>query len=381
MKRRRKKTAITIWSVVILLSRILYLVFAWNTVRGDYEGYQQAIFGAGENNSLFSSGLSFAYSNFLEDVLVWSENKIFTVFLIQWLMQLATIVLLFGAFYFLCGLVPALVTGTVWAFLPNVFWGISMTDPFSYYMIPFSALFFLLSYFYWTVQRKGWLRSSLCELYLMILGFGIGVICIWNYIGWILFLVIGYGAKNSYSITRRRVTIQKESGKKLPEREQMMSTASQIVILFCGALFGMYCTLMKYTGITGMYLADQVKWWLMQYRALPGVCQEIGLNKAIILLAVIFAAAVCGWICGIYRQRKEDQAYMKKFFAKRKEKEEISQPESFVTEDGRTIEYLKNPLPVPKRHVAKEMQFEFELDDPGDFDIIDLDDKTEFRNL
>ena len=40
------------------------------------------------------------------------------------------------------------------------------------------------------------------------------------------------------------------------------------------------------------------------------------------------------------------------------EKEEQKQEEnSIVTEDGRRIKLLDNPLPVPKRHVKKKMNF------------------------
>ncbi len=49
----------------------------------------------------------------------------------------------------------------------------------------------------------------------------------------------------------------------------------------------------------------------------------------------------------------------------------------FLTKDGRRVEYLKNPLPLPERHERKSMNFaidslnEFDIEiEPGDdFDI------------
>ncbi|MCI9335379.1 MAG: hypothetical protein HFI98_11690, partial [Lachnospiraceae bacterium] len=42
-----------------------------------------------------------------------------------------------------------------------------------------------------------------------------------------------------------------------------------------------------------------------------------------------------------------------------------------ITEDGRRIKLLDNPLPGPKEHVRKEMDFDldFEMEAADDFDI------------
>ena len=49
-----------------------------------------------------------------------------------------------------------------------------------------------------------------------------------------------------------------------------------------------------------------------------------------------------------------------------------------VTDDGRKIKLLENPLPVPKKHVKKdigfdiddvEMNFDFAISEDDDFDI------------
>ncbi len=58
----------------------------------------------------------------------------------------------------------------------------------------------------------------------------------------------------------------------------------------------------------------------------------------------------------------------------RKEKEkqmqmEEKQDDYVLTEDGRRIKLLDNPLPLPKKHVRKEMDFDFQISDNDDFDI------------
>lgn len=367
MKGKKQNIAIAIWSVVILSAQLVYGVLQWNTVTDSYG------FGAKEGRELLSSGLSFAYSNFLSRIFSLTGNNIHAAFIVQLLLQVMTAVLLFCAVSFLGGVVAAFVAGTAWIVYPMIFLKNTVLDPFFYYMFYFSLLFFLLSFFYHTVRKRGWSRSSICELYLMLLGFCIGVLFIWNYMTWMLIVVIVYGSTITYSVTRERIFQQKESHKQITEREQIMSSFSQWVIILSGALIGMYSTLMKYTGITGNYLFDQTRWWISQYRDFPEKCQEIGWEKAVAVAAILLAAAVCGCLLKHLRQKKEDREYMSKSSVK------PQQPESFVTEDGRTVEYLKNPLPVPKRHVAKEMQFEFDVNDPGEFDIIDLDEKTELK--
>lgn len=45
--------------------------------------------------------------------------------------------------------------------------------------------------------------------------------------------------------------------------------------------------------------------------------------------------------------------------------------EYIITEDGRRIKLLDNPLPGPKKHVRREMDFDldFEEEEKDDFDV------------
>ena len=54
--------------------------------------------------------------------------------------------------------------------------------------------------------------------------------------------------------------------------------------------------------------------------------------------------------------------------------EEITE-NSIITEDGRRVQLLENPLPLPKKHVRKEIHFDIEdFADDFDFKISDGDD-------
>lgn len=48
-------------------------------------------------------------------------------------------------------------------------------------------------------------------------------------------------------------------------------------------------------------------------------------------------------------------------------KEKVAGVDYFVTEDGRKVDYLKNPLPLPRKHIGKSMNFA--IDNFDDFDI------------
>ena len=53
---------------------------------------------------------------------------------------------------------------------------------------------------------------------------------------------------------------------------------------------------------------------------------------------------------------------------------EEKQDSYFITEDGRRIKYIENPLPGPKKHVKREMDFDLkEIDD-----LMDFPDENEF---
>ncbi len=379
MNRKRQKLSIFIWGMAVLIIRGLYLFLGWNSVTDIYGFYENAMIRAEESEPMLSSGLSFVYSNFLSDILRFTGNYIHVIFVIQVLLQVVSIFLFLGGCYYLWGKTAAFIGGTIWALLPTILKSAGNIEPLNFYLLHFMILFFLLAHFYHYSNRAGWHRSSPCELYLILIGVYLGVICTWNYMGWLLVIIIGYILKENHPITRKLISEQKELHKKLPEKEQIMSSFSQGMILFVGVVLGMFVTLMKYTGISGKYLPKQFEWWAAQYQDIMGFCQGMEWKYAALLLALLLLLMIIAKIIKRKKHKNEEKKFME---AEKKpevkqgsapEKLPEKEPDSFVTEDGRVIKYLENPLPVPKKHVAKDMDFEFDIDDTGDFDIIDLD--------
>ncbi len=69
---------------------------------------------------------------------------------------------------------------------------------------------------------------------------------------------------------------------------------------------------------------------------------------------------------------------MKNTRARRKEDKKMpveeKQDEYFIAEDGRRIKYIENPLPGPKKHVKREMDFDLQEYD----DLLEFPDENEF---
>ena len=232
---------------------------------------------------------------------------------------------------------------------------IFVVTPENYLMLVFSALLLALGFFYKRTKVYGWYRSNGCEIYLMILGFLIGMVCAWNYLGWLLVILMIYVLFCNHRNLEEKLWEQKQK-EELEEKYQLMPAFSQAFILTLGILIGMFATLMKYTGLTGLPVVEQFVWWLNQFQTFPGRCQGISVWLTIWLLLAVFMGVVC---------ERTEKAILRKRLLKEMygeepsvEKEEQKQEEnSIVTEDGRRIKLLDNPLPVPKRHVKKKMNF------------------------
>lgn len=98
---------------------------------------------------------------------------------------------------------------------------------------------------------------------------------------------------------------------------------------------------------------------------------------AAILLYTIFAVAAAGFILYSYRRKEQIMPKVKEDI-QIKEIESFEAPEPEVKKP--TVNYIENPLPLPKKHVRKEMDFNFEpepsmmkydlpVPDSDDFDI------------
>lgn len=415
MENKKQRLLTVLWILAAVITRILYFLFKSQTVADTYGYYAHALAGA-EEAPVLTSGMAYAYTNHLSKLLPYLENGAETIGLYHLILQILWMIFLIVGMGILFGGIAQFLTGGILMFAPQILESIFVVSPENYFMFCFSLLFLALALFYGRTKKRGWYRSSFCELYLMLVGFWIGIICIWNYGGWLLLpIMIHILSKNRYNL-KDKIWEQKQKEIYL-ERQQVMQVGSQTSILTVGILMGMYSTLMKYTGITGDFVGEQFCWWIVQYKDLPERCQDIATQLILWLLLAGMAGILCSMLIQSIRGRRlqnmmyEDEIYpldeeeeeiiSDKKAIKRKEREgrkekkreakeekkekkkeaketkketrkeakketkkeikEETQKEVqyVVTRDGRKVELLDNPLPVPPKHEKRDMDFKF----------------------
>lgn len=411
MENKKQRILAVLWILAAVITRILYFLFNSRTVVDTYGYYAHALAGT-EQEPILTSGMAYAYTNHLSKILPYLENGAETIGIYNLILQILWMVFLIVGIGILFGGIAQFLTGGILMLAPGIPDTMFEVSPENHLMFGFSLLFLALAVFFWLTKKRGWYRSSICELYLMLVGFWIGVVCIWNYTGWLLVPVMVHILnKNRYNL-KDKIWEQKQKEIYL-ERQQVMRVGSQTSILTVGILLGMYATLMKYTGMTGIPVGEQFRWWIVQYREFPNRCQDISTQLIMWLLFAGAAGILCSVMIQSVRRRKlqnmmyEDEIYprdeeegkpvpekkdlkreekKKETKEAKKETKEATQKETqyVVTQDGRKVELLDNPLPVPPRHEKREMDFKFSEfpeefsreEDPGEaadeFDLKDF---------
>ena len=369
MKKKTQILLISLWGLAVAGSRICYLFLNRQSVADTYEYFANAMIQAEKNNEFFTSGLAHVYTERLSDLLLFAGNRIETVCVYQAVLQILWISFLFAGISLIFGKLSGIVSSTILAALPMTFGSMMEASTENFYMLHLSINLIVLGVFYLQAQKAAWHEKRLCELYLLVSGFYMGVICIWNYVGFLLIAVAVYLLIRNYSVLKEKIKVQKgEKGRKPQDR--IMTVGYQGFLLFSGILVGMFATLMKYTGLTGYTLKEQFDWWRFQMESFPGRCQDISTWIAIAFTGAVLIGALCQRIFpGINssgpEKMKDSRAVEKEAMKSRKEEEhmEEKQEEYITTKDGRKIRLLDNPLPTPKKHIKKEMGFDFDFDD------------------
>ena len=382
----------------------MYVFLNWNMVTDYYGYYERAMVRAETGTPILSSGLAYAYTDLLSKLLSLCGNHLQAVLVFQGILQTAALYCFLRAVWCLCGRLAALLSATVLAAIPSVLIATTNVEPFNFYLFHFSVLFLMIGYFYTLSREEGWRRSSICELYLMLMGFYLGVVCIWNYAGFFLLILFAGVLVKTHLSTKELIWRQDQD--LLEEKDQIMSTFSQAFIVILGTLLGMFATLMKYTGISGEVISGQIRWWIGQFRDLPGTCQGLEFKYVIYIVVVILLGMLCNAGQTCYQKRREEStsedvkipklpehtvAVEKSTAALEEwrfdldddseenwrfpdeltgEEKQQENPDFFTAPDGRKVKYLENPLPGPKKHVSRHLDFDFEvnMDDMLAFD-------------
>lgn len=384
MEKKKQRLLPAIWLAVAAVSRILYFLIMQGKALDTYAYVENALGKTGGDEAVFSSGLAYAYGEKISQVLSLFGNN--TAYLVgfQTILQIAWLVLLFFAVRILWGETASCVTGTVLLISPYIFRTISVIEPGNYLMLHLAVLLFLFSVFRSQTLKTGWYRSNSGELFLILIGFYLGVVCTWNYMGFGLLAVMAYVLIQNRNDLSEKIWMQRNL--ELEEKEQVMPVFSQALIMISGMLVGMFSTLMKYTGLTGWDVWEQLFWWQDQFLAFPGRCQDVSIALAVWLIVAIALGLGSQYVLDYVIKKKEEKKEYEDILKKEEEKsetkitekklteekiseekpkkqdsdggEEEMQDEFFTAKDGRVIKYIENPLPGPKKHVKKEMDFE-----------------------
>lgn len=382
----------------------MYVFLNWNMVTDYYGYYERAMVRAEAGTPILSSGLAYAYTDLLSKLLSLCGNHLQAVLVFQGILQTAALYCFLRAVWCLCGRLAALLSATVLAAIPSVLIATTNVEPFNFYLFHFSVLFLMIGYFYTLSREEGLRRSRICELYLMLMGFYLGVVCIWNYAGFLLLILFAGVLVKTHLSTKELIWRQDQD--LLQEKDQIMSTFSQVLIVILGILLGMFATLMKYTGISGEVISGQIRWWIGQFRDLPGTCQGLEFKYVIYIVVVILLGMLCNAGQTCYQKRREEstsedvkipklpehtEAVEKSTAALEEwrfdlyddseenwrfpdeltgEEKQQENPDFFTAPDGRKVKYLENPLPGPKKHVSRQLDFDVEvnMDDMLAFD-------------
>ena len=368
MKKKTQILLISLWGLAVAGSRILYFLLNRRPVVDTYEYFANAMIQVEKSSTPFTSGLAYAYTEFLSGLLRFTGNRIEAVSIFQMIIQILWIIFLFAGISMIFGKLAAVVSMTILAALPVILNSMLEPSAENFYMLHLSLVLMLLGVFSMQTRKKGWFERKIYELYLLAAGFYLGVICIWNYTGFSLLLIGVYILICNYVLLKEKIKAQKEEKPK----NQIMRVFYQGFWLLFGIFVGMFATLMKYTGRTGQTLGQQFDWWVIQLRRFPNRCQDISTWLIVVLAVSVFIGILSNMVFLAVKKKKAGQtAENNKALEEAAEgsEEEADMEETHegyvTTADGRQIKLLENPLPVPKKHVKREMRFDFDFEDEG----------------
>lgn len=328
----RESYLIIIWFIIVVAIRVFLLLSGKAAVLDDFGFFE--LTKSTEWKTALTSGVAFAYEGMLSLFMKLTGQSMGFVPIYHTVLQTVALFLLFIGCRQMFGKGPAFFVGTILGLSPWLIKSIFQVSPGNFYFFHWAVVFFLVGIFCKRTEEIGWFRSNAGELYLIVTGFYMGVVCAWHYAGLLLIPFVLYAQIKNASSLRDRIRDRQnildmeeimsddeedewdDDWDAEPEDElivdsrEYMPTLSQSGILTFGALFGAYCTLMKYTGVTGNFIKEQIVWWLGLYRKhmANGLWQDIPLSLILWIGGAILAGAVFSVILHIIYRRKKLEA-------------------------------------------------------------------------
>lgn len=349
-----------LWGLAVAISRAVSFFLTERTMADTYEYYANAMIQAQEKQQVFSTGLAYIYRENLSGLLQFTGNRIEAAGVYQMILQILWLWLFLAGACMVFGKLAGFISGTMMAVSPWILESIFVVSPENFYMLFWAgALFFSgLAVKEVPEREKSGAGNMLC---LLAAGFLAGMITVWHFLGLYLLPVFLY----AFIRERRRV--------------------KRKFVLPVGLMLGGLTAFAYIAMAAGKSAAAQAYGWMMELKDLP----LRYLNEETELENWLFCAMAAGilfrnlsGLIGKDKSRNEEEETSEDAAPEdtaeklpRKVPQKVAAAEEdpdsyFITGDGRKVKYLDNPLPVPKKHVKKEMNFAIE-DVEGDFDIND----------
>lgn len=349
-----------LWGLAVAISRAVSFFLTGRTMADTYEYYADAMIQAQEKQQVFSTGLAYLYRENLSGLLQFTGNRIEAAGVYQMILQILWLWMFFAGACMVFGKLAGFISGTMMAVSPWIMGSIFVVSPENFYMLFWAGalLFSGLALKEVPEREKSGAGNTLC---LLAAGFLAGMITVWHFLGLYLLPVFLY----AFIRERRRV--------------------KRKFVLPVGFMLGGLTAFVHIAMAAGKSAAAQAYGWMMELKELP----LRYLNEETELENWLFCAMAAGILLrnlsGLIGKDKsrdkkeetsenaasEDMAEKLPRKVLQKENGAEEDPDSyFIAGDGRKVRYLDNPLPVPKKHVKKEMNFAIE-DVEGDFDIND----------
>ena len=370
MIKRKDRIIFYIWLFVTTASRILFYLFDYTGVLDTYGFYDSAMIRLEEGEKVLSSGLGFAYTNSAARLLGLFGNKITVIFIWQLILEVVALSLIFWGARIIWSMPATLAMMTLLSLSPSLLVSVKTCSPEQYFLIHFSIVFFIMALFYRHTRLHGWFRSSVEELIVVFIGIYTGVLLAWNYMGFFALFIMIYVVVNNHRINDDKNKILIMTDEELEEKDQMMRWTGQIFLIFAGAGLGLFFTLMKYTGYSGYTIVGQFIWWKNLFKALPHRAMDFSSDYAVTFL---FSFVLCLFvnIAYIFVESKKELERQAELEALRLQdlagednaftQKRVLGKDYFITEDGREVDYLQNPLPIPrKKHDRVSPKFDID---------------------
>ena len=250
---------------------------------------------------------------------------------------------------FIFGRMAQMLTGTILAASPWILETIFVVSPENYFMLVFSILFWGLGVFCGGTKKNAGEKSVLWAVWLILVCLGMGMLCVWTYLGWLLAPVaICVLVKNKGHFFYGS-------------------------ILAAGFFCGILATLLRYARLTGLSLGEQFAWWTAPLKALPKRCQDLSVQMAAWLLFAGLAGVLVAMITDRINKRRlnhlpdeggeeapDEETKQVREVKEVKTPEKEEEPVQYViAADGRKVALLENPLPLPKKHEKRKMDFKY----------------------